>query len=98
MIDVSFRYSDASLRRSKKPESTTDAISKTWISYFGHPRRFLVDNGFPFLNDEHKQMCKQFKIEVSKAAAESLWSNGLCEAYYGAIKKSVRKVVEVVKY
>ena len=62
-----------------------------------HPRRFLADNGFQFSNDKYKQMCEQFNIEVSKIAAESLWSNGLCERYNGVIKESVKKVVEDVE-
>ena len=98
MIDVSSRYSIACVRRSKKPESITDAVSKTWISsYFGHPGRFLADNGLQFSNDEYnKRMCEQFNIEVSKTAAEILWSNRLCERYNDVIKESVKKVVEDV--
>ena len=50
-----------------------------------------------FSNVKYKRMCEQFNNEVSKTAAERLWSNGLCERYNGVIKESVKKVVEDVK-
>ena len=58
---------------------------KTWISYLGQPEQFLADNGGEFSNDEYKQMCEQFNIEVSNTAAESPWFNGLCERHNGVI-------------
>ena len=97
MLDVFSRYSVACVRRSKKPQSMTNAILKTWISYFGHSKWFLADNVGEFSNDEYKQMCELFNIDVSKTAAESPCSCGLCERHNGVIKESVKKVVEDVK-
>ena len=93
MIDVFSRYSVACVRRSKKPESITNVILKTWMSYFGQPKWFLANNGGEFSNDEYKQMCEQFNIKVSTTAAESPQSNGLCERHNGVIKESVKKPV-----
>ena len=59
--------------------------------------QFLADNGGEFSNDEYKKMCEQFNIEVSKMAAESLWSNGFCKRHIVVIKESVIKVAENVK-
>ena len=84
----------ACVRWSKKPASIIDAILKTWISYFGHPQRFLADNGGEFANEEYREMCETFSIDVAKTAAESPWSNGLCERHNGVLKESVKKVME----
>ena len=94
LVDVFSRYSVACVRRSKKPASIIDAILKPWISYFGYPQRFLADNGGEFANEEYREMCETFSIEVAKAAAESPWSNGLCERHNEVLKESVRKVME----
>ena len=66
MIDAFSRYSVACVRRSRKPESITDAILKTWISYFGQSRRFLEENGGEFFSDEYKQTCEQFNLKMSR--------------------------------
>lgn len=94
LVDVFSRYSVACVRTSKKPSSIIDAILKTWISYFGQPQRFLADNGGEFANNDYREMCESFNIEVAKTAAESPWSNGLCERHNGVIKQSVKKVME----
>ena len=35
-----------------------------------------------------------FNIEEAKTAAESPWSNGVCERHNAVIKESVRKTME----
>ena len=94
LVDVFSRYSVACVRRSKKPSTIIEAIFKTWISYFGRPQRFLADNGGEFANEEYREMCESFSIDVAKTAAESPWSNGLCERHNGVLKQSVKKVIE----
>ena len=86
------RYSVACVRRSKKQDVMIDAIMKIWISYFGQPRRFLADKGGEFLNEEYKEMCKKFNFEEAKTAAESPWSNVVCERQNAVIKESGRKL------
>ncbi len=94
LIDVFSRFSVACVRNSKKQDAIVDAVLKTWISYFGQPQRFLADNGGEFANEEYKSMCEMFNIEMAKTAAESPWSNGLCERHNGVIEESIRKVME----
>ena len=94
LIDVFSRFSVACVRHSKKQDAIVDAVLKTWISYFGQPQRFLADNGGEFANEEYKSMCEMFNIEMAKTAAESPWSNGLCERHNGVIEESIRKVME----
>lgn len=94
LIDLFSRYSVACVRRSKKQEVMIDAIMKMWISYFGQPRKFLADNGGEFLNEDYREMCEMFNIEEAKTAAESPWSNGICERHNAVVKEAVRKTME----
>ena len=71
-----------------------DAVLKTWISYFGRPNRFLADNGGEFLNEEYKEICEMFNIKEVKTAAESPWSNRVCEYQNAILKESVRKTMD----
>ena len=89
LIDLFSRYSTASVRRSEKQSAMIDAVLKTWISYFGRPKRFLADNGGELLNEEYKGMCEMFDIEEAKTAAESPWSNRVCECQNAVLKESV---------
>ena len=91
LIDLFSRYSVACVRTSKKQEVMIDAFLKTWISYFGHPKKFLADNGGEFLNEEYGEMCEMFNIEEAKTAAESPWANGVCERHNAVIKRICQK-------
>ena len=64
------------------------------IAYFGKPKRFIADNGGEFSGSEYTDMCEMFDVEMMKAAAESPWSNGLCERHNGVIKESIVKTME----
>jgi len=97
IIDLFTRYSVACVRNSKRPNQIVDAIMKTWVSYFGTPRRFLADNGGEFANAEYREMCENLNIKMMKTAAESPWSNGVCERHNAVIKESVLKTVEESK-
>ena len=94
IIDLFTRYSVACVRTSKRPNQIIDAIMKTWVSYFGTPRKFLADNGGEFSNAEYREMCESLNIDMMKTAAESPWSNGVCERHNAVIKESVLKTVE----
>ena len=94
LIDLFSRYSTACAHRSKKQSVMIDAVLKTWISYFGRPKRFLADNGGEFLNEEYKEICEVFSIEEAKTTAESPWSNGVCECQNAILKESVQKTID----
>ena len=94
IIDMFTRYSAACVRQSKRQEVIVDAIMKIWISYFGQPGKFLADNGGEFSNQEYKDMCEVYNIEMMKTGAESPWSNGLCERHNGVLKESILKTME----
>ena len=98
LIDLFSRYSTASVRRSEKQSAMIDAVLKTWISYFGRPKRFLADNEGEFLNEEYKEMCEMFNIKEVKTAAERPWSNRVCEYQNAILKESVRKTIDESRF
>jgi len=79
LIDHATRLSACAVVSSKRPEEIICQIFRVWISFYGCPEKFLMDNGGVF-NDEHfRQLCEKVNITVKTTAAESPWSNGLCE-------------------
>ena len=92
MIDHATRYSSACIIPNKKKETIVKAIMENWISIFGAPKYFLTDNGGEFVNDEMIQLAEQFNITLKTTAAESPWSNGLCERHNEILADSLRKV------
>ena len=93
MIDHATRYSMASRVRNKKPETIIDCVLNHWIRIFGPPQYFLTDNGGEFINDTLLELCEKFNIELKTTAAESAWSNGLCERHNAVIGDNVSKIM-----
>ena len=69
-------------------------IFKMWISIFGSPKKFLMDNGGEFANSEFVDFCENLNIVIKTTAAESPWSNGIVERHNGMIGESVMKIIE----
>ena len=69
------------------------SILKFWISIFGSHNKFLSDNGGEFVNEEFNEMAEKFNITVLTTAAESPWSNGLCEKHNGIIGDMIHKTM-----
>ena len=91
MIDHATRYSRACIIPNKKKRTIVRGILDHWISIFGSPQKFLSDNGGEFVNDEFTELAEQFNITVLTTAAESPWSNGLCERHNGILADLVQK-------
>ena len=96
IIDHKTRFSAACVIYSKESEVIISAFFKIWISIFGRPEKLLVDNGGEFVNKDFIDLCENFNINIKTTAAESAWSNGLCEKYNGVIGEGTEKVVEDV--
>ena len=79
LIDHATRYSAGCRVRNKRPETIVQAILSHWIRIFGYPSKFLCDNGGEFVNQELLEMWEKFNIILKTTAAESAWSNVLCE-------------------
>ena len=92
MIDHATRFSRACLLPNKKPNSVIQAIMTHWIQIFGHPVQFLTDNGGEFVNSSMIELSEKFNIVLKTTAAESAWSNGLCERHNGIIADMVAKI------
>ena len=92
MIDHATRYSTACLLSNKKPASVIQGVMTHWIQIFGYPTQVLTDNGGEFVNSELIELAEKFNIVLKTTAAESPWSNGMCEKHNGVIGDMVAKI------
>ena len=92
MIDHASRFSTACLLRNKKTETVIQAVMQNWIQIFGQPQSFLTDNGGEFVNSQLLELAEKFNISLKTTAAESAWSNGMCERHNAVIEDMVNKV------
>ena len=53
----------------------------------------MSDNGREFDNSEMRDLGEWFNIKIITTAAESPWSNGICERQNAVIADGVRKVM-----
>ena len=53
----------------------------------------MSDNGGEFSNSKFRELCERFNINVKTTAAESPWSNGMCERHNSVIADNITKVV-----
>ena len=93
LIDHATRLSACAIVKSKKPEEIIRQIFKIWISIYGCPEKFLTDNGGEFSNDDFRKLCEKVNITVKTTAAESPWSNGLCERHNNALGEMLEKTL-----
>jgi len=93
LIDMCTRLSSATSIKNKNPNTVIEAIFKTWISVYGTPKKFLVDNGGEFANSDFINLAEQFGITIKTTAAESPWSNGIVERHNLTISNMLDKVL-----
>ena len=96
VIDSFTRFSAAGVLPSKEPKGIITFLFTHWINIFGPPKQFLTDNGGEFVNKEFDSMCEAFNVTVKRTAAESPWSNGICERYNQVLEEMVNKILEDV--
>ena len=92
MVDMGTRYCQACWVRNKKPEEIIKAFIKHWVALFGCPRVVLSDNGGEFNNESFLRMTEMLGVKCKTTAAESPFSNGMCEKMVGLLKDAVRKM------
>ena len=97
LIDLSTRYSNAVVVRFKHKDVIVKNILQHWIALFGAPNKILSDNGGEFNNQELQDMSENSNIEIMTTAAESPWSNGVCERHNAVIGDMVTKIVAETK-
>ena len=93
MIDHATRYSQACFIKNKLSATIVKSVLKFWVGVFGSPKNFLSDNGGEFVNQEFIELAEKFNIRVLTTAAESPWSNGLCEKHNGIIADMIQKTM-----
>ena len=93
LVDLATRFCMSCIIYDKKPDTIIKALFNTWIVIFGPPRRFLSDNGCEFNNESMKCLGENFNITIMCTAAESPWSNGICERLNGVLANNVRKIM-----
>lgn len=94
LVDVATRYSRSVVIYDKKGKTIIDKVIEMWIGTgVGSPDKFLADNGGEFANEEFYDMCENLNIRMMHTAAESPFSNGLCERNHAIIDEMVRKII-----
>lgn len=97
MIDHATRYSSACVISNKRKETIVRGVMEHWIKIFGPPKHFLTDNGGEFVNDHMIEFAEKFNIVLRTTAAESAWSNGLCERHNGVLADLMVKTMDDTK-
>ena len=99
LVDHATRYSASCVIYTKRKEEIIKKIFKIWISIFGSAKRFLVDNGGEFNNDEFRSLCENVNIRIctTSTAAESPWSSGIVERHNATLGFSVQKIMDDLK-
>ena len=80
-IDLFSRYSRAAIIYDKLPRTIIASFISEWICDFGVPQSTLTDNGGEFDNQHFRSMAENYGIRIKTTAAESSWSNGVCERH-----------------
>lgn len=93
MVDLATRFCTATVVNDKKATTIIRSFFSSWICIFGAPRRILSDNGGEFSNAEMRDLGEAFNIEILCTAAESPWSNGVCERLNAVIGNSVSRIM-----
>ena len=93
VIDHVTRLSACAVIRNKKPATIIDNLFKIWIGIYGSPKQFLSDNGGEFNNETFRDLCEKLNVTVRTTAAESPWSNGICERHNAVLADMIRKVI-----
>ena len=93
--DMFTRFHKSKVIRRKTPKVIVDAVATVWLaSGFGAPKKFLVDNGGEFDNEEYRELSEKFNIEICTTSAYSPWSNGICERNHYVVDLCIQKMME----
>ena len=93
LVDHLTRFSTGIICKSKEPKEIVSAIIRSWVSIFGPPRKFLMDNGGEFANETMIEFAESMNIRILTTAAESPWSNGLVERHNATLAEILHKVL-----
>ena len=97
MVDIATRFCQAHVIPNKEPTTIIKGLFVSWITIFGAPQKLISDNGGEFCNWEVRELSDIFCIQLLTTAAESPWSNGICERLNGILGEIVSKIMEDTK-
>ena len=93
IVDLYTRYCTALVISDKSANTVIRGVFLSWIVIFGSPGKILSDNGMEFNNDCMRDLGEAFNIKVMTTAAESPWSNGVCERLNAVLGRMVQKIL-----
>ena len=93
MMVMNTRYCAATFIRNKQASTIIKSLFLTWISTFDPPLKFFSDNGREWNNSELRELGEAFNIKIMTTAAESSWSNGICERLNGILAGMVDRIM-----
>lgn len=94
MVDMATRYCNAVVIKDKMARTIIKGFVLNWIALFGAPQKILTDNGCEFNNADMRALGEAYNIKIMTTAAESPWSNGVCERQNAVIGQIIQKVTE----
>ena len=95
MVDMATRFTRSAIVKSKEPNVIVDKIITIWMGTgIGPPKNILCDNGGEWTNEVFMSMCENMNIRIMHTAAESAFSNGICERNHAIIDEMVNKIIE----
>ena len=93
LIDLATRLSASAVIPNNNKDTIIKKLFQIWISVYGRPQKFLIDNGGEFANAEFLELAEQFGIHIKTTAAESAWSNGVVERHNLILGEMLDKVM-----
>ena len=93
-VDLATRFCQATVIPNKEASTIIKGLFKCWITLFGAPKKFLSDNGREFNNSEFRTLGEKFNVKILATAAESPWSNGVCERLNAVIGENVSRILD----
>ena len=94
IVDLATRFCTATVITNKMPHTIIKGLFVSWITIFGAPKKILTDGGGEFNNTEMRALGEAFTIKIITTAAESPWSNGVCERLNGVLGNLVMKILD----
>lgn len=92
IIDMWSRFSVSVFIKRKQTSVIIDKLIEHWIGVFGVMEAILTDNGGEFNSEEMREVSSILDVRVCTTAAESPWSNGLCERVHCIVDGMLHKL------
>lgn len=93
IIDLFSRLTIGRRIQRKFPCEVVQAVMSGWLAVgYGSPEEILIDNGGEFTAEEIKEVTSVLNIKVNTTAANSPFSNGVCERNHAVVDSMLLKL------